>query len=404
MPEPPRAIPAGAVGVPPPTPELPKPDVPKPDVPSAPRRRRWNVEIDLASIAAVIVAIVALRLVLQVGDAARAALIRIGISAVLALALDPIVGLIQRRLAVRRLVAVLAIGAALAIVVTFVMTVLGPAAIGEAEQFSDQLPATVEQMYDFPFVGSRLEEADAATSARDWVADLPARVDDETIGNVTRSVLGGAMASFEVVIVTFALLVDGEAMVARLRRLFPPGRREPVDRVGRIFYKVFGRYFAGSLLVAIIAGLFVLTTGLALGVPLIPLAALWMVLVDLIPQVGGFLGGAVFVTLAVTKDLKTGVICLVLYVIYNTVENHVLQPAIVGQSVDLSPPTTMLAALIGGAAAGIPGALVATPIAGTVKALYLETRYGPQPQTQAHNPFTRWRTRRSRRADASHPA
>ena len=49
-------------------------------------------------------------------------------------------------------------------------------------------------------------------------------------------------------------------------------------------------------------------------------------------------------------------------------------PAIVGSAVNLTPPATMLAALIGGAAAGVPGALVATPLLGAGKALYLESR------------------------------
>jgi predicted PurR-regulated permease PerM len=119
-----------------------------------------------------------------------------------------------------------------------------------------------------------------------------------------------------------------------------------------------------------------------------------MVLTDLIPQVGGFLGGVVFVGLAVTSSLLTGVIALVLYLTYLNIENHIIQPAIVGQAVNLSPPTTMLAALVGGASFGVPGALIATPLVGTVKALYLEIRGRPvpveQPMTQ---PLHRFRLR-----------
>jgi predicted PurR-regulated permease PerM len=62
-----------------------------------------------------------------------------------------------------------------------------------------------------------------------------------------------------------------------------------------------------------------------------------------------------------------------------TVENHVISPAVVGQAVDVSPPTSMLAALIGGAAGGVPGALVATPLVGATKQLYLQLRWGQQP-------------------------
>lgn len=338
------------------------------------RGARFAIEFDLATFVFVALSTIALLVLFAVGSATRGVLLLVGISAVLALALDPIVGALQARLEIRRLFAVLIVGGVFVAVATFVIAVMGPPAIDQAEEFSKELPETVEQMYSFPIVGERLERADAADKVEEWAHDLPAQLDDDTIGDITRSVLGGVLSSFQVAMLTFALLLDGESMVLRLRRAIPPHRRAPADRFGRVFYRVFGRYFAGSLLVAVIAGLVVLALGLALGVPLAPLAALWMVLVDLIPQVGGFLGGSVFVLLATTKDLQTGLICLVLFVVYNTIENHVLQPAIVGQSVDLSPPTTMMAALVGGAALGVPGALVATPVVGTVKVLYRETR------------------------------
>ena len=63
-------------------------------------------------------------------------------------------------------------------------------------------------------------------------------------------------------------------------------------------------------------------------------------------------------------------------------ENHVIQPAIVGRSVDLTPPTTMVAAFVGGAIAGVPGALVATPFVGAAKAIYLEARGRRRPDDE----------------------
>ena len=70
----------------------------------------------------------------------------------------------------------------------------------------------------------------------------------------------------------------------------------------------FGSYFAGSLLVAVLNGSCILTAGLLLGVPLAPIAALWATLTNLIPQIGGFLGGAFFVLLALTQSPLTAVI------------------------------------------------------------------------------------------------
>ena len=83
--------------------------------------------------------------------------------------------------------------------------------------------------------------------------------------------------------------------------------------------------------------------------------------------------------LALTQGAATFVVVVTLYVLYMTLENHVISPAIIGHAVDISPPTTMLAALIGGAAAGVPGALVATPLVGAVKQIYMQLRWGQQP-------------------------
>jgi predicted PurR-regulated permease PerM len=76
-------------------------------------------------------------------------------------------------------------------------------------------------------------------------------------------------------------------------------------------------------------------------------------------------------------------IALAVFITYQNLENHVIQPAIVGRAVNLSPPTTMLAALVGAAAGGVPGALVATPLLGAAKAVYLD-RQGrmPEPETE----------------------
>ena len=175
-------------------------------------------------------------------------------------------------------------------------------------------------------------------------------------------------------VLVVAVLIDGEDLIRRLRRLLPPPRQQQADEVGRVVYRTLGRYFGGSITVAVLMGLFVLTLGIVLAIPLVPLAAIWAMLTDLIPQVGGFLGGSLFVLLALTESVPTALIAGVGFVLYMNIENHLIQPAIVGKSVDLTPPTTMVAAFVGGAIAGVPGALVATPLTGAAKALYLEAR------------------------------
>jgi predicted PurR-regulated permease PerM len=338
--------------------------------------RRFVVTIAPTSLLALVVAAVGAAFVFPLVRPAATGLTHIAIGVLLGLALFPIVEGVRERLRCRHTVAVLIVGSAVLALAILIGIVMGPPAVTQAEKFGGQLPETVRGLYHLPVVGARLEHADAAGAVQRWVKDLPARVDSQTVADVTRSLLGGAVALVTVVIIALAVLLDGEIFVRRVRGLIPEGSRDRADEIARIFYRVIGKYFAGSLVVAVLAGIYILAIGLAFGVPLAPIAALWMVLTDLIPQVGGFLGGAFFTLLAVSQSVTIGLICLVLYLIYMNLENHVIQPAIVGQAVDLSPPTTMLAALVGGAAGGIPGALFATPLAGAVKQLYLELRFG----------------------------
>jgi predicted PurR-regulated permease PerM len=206
------------------------------------------------------------------------------------------------------------------------------------------------------------------------VDDLPSRLDDETVADIAGRVVGGVGTLLVVLVTAVAVMFDGDAIVARARRLVPPARRDRADEVGRIVYRSVGKYFAGSLTVALLNGFVILSAGLLLGIPLAPLAGVWAAITNLIPQVGGFLGGSFFVLLAVTEGPLTGAIALVVFLCYQQLENNVIQPAIVGKAVNLSPPTTMLAALVGGAAAGVPGALAATPVLGALKSVYLDTR------------------------------
>jgi len=356
---------------------MPDPHGDAPDPSQRPPDRRVLAVIDGRTLIYIVVGLLALAAAFAVFHLASDVLTRIAVGVVLALALDPLVKNTQRRLRWRRKPAVVFVSAVLFALTMTVVLLLGPAAVQQARDFSTELPQTVRDLYDFPVIGPRLEAADAAGKVEEWIQNLPARIDDETIANAADRLLGGALNAITVVVVAFAILLDGELLVSRIRRLIPAARRDAADHAGRILYRTFGSYFGGSLTVAVMMGIYVLALGLILGVPLAPLAAIWAMITDLIPQVGGFLGGGFFVLLALTQGVVIGLVALVLFVLYMNVENHIIQPAVIGQAVDLTPPTTMLAALVGGAAAGVPGALVATPLVGAAKVLYREFRYGP---------------------------
>jgi predicted PurR-regulated permease PerM len=336
--------------------------------------QRVEIELDIGSIV-VFAAVAAVAAGLwAIVSIAPDMVTRVLVGVLLGVALSPLVSTVQRRMGWARSTSALCVGGGMVVFLLGIVLLVAPPAVKQARQFSKELPQTVEELYSWPIVGDRLEKADAADDVSNAIDDLPAKFDDKTLADLGERVLGGALSTVIALITALGVLVDGEALVRRVRSIVPPSRRRQADEAGRIVYQSFGSYFAGSLLVAVLNGLVVLTTGLALGVPLAPVAGIWSTLTNFIPQIGGFLGGSFFILLALTKSPATALVAGVIFLGYQQFENNVIQPAVIGSAVNLTPPATMVAALVGGAAAGVPGALVATPLIGAVKALYLDRR------------------------------
>ena len=354
----------------------------------APNPATRPYRIDVRTAAFITIAILSALALFAIVRNARTALTQVLVGVIIALALDPLVVATRRRTGVPRGLAVAIVGFGFLAIGGLAVGLLGPPAREQADRFRKELPETIREFEDLPVVGSKIKQYDIETKATAWVDELPDKLNEETISNAASRLLSNVAGLVIVACSAIAVLLDGERLVSRFRRLFRyhPERLERVDRVGRVLYSTLGQYFGGSLTVALLMGTFVLIVGLALSIPLAPLAALWAMFTDLIPQVGGFLGGSFLVVLALAKGPVVAIIAGVLFVIYMNIENHIISPAIVGQSVHLSPPTTMLAAFVGGAVAGLPGALVATPLIGATKRLYLEYRFGQVADTK-RTPF-----------------
>ena len=209
----------------------------------------------------------------------------------------------------RAVAAAAIVGGGMVLFFAGVVLLVAPPAVDQARDFSDELPATVRELYSWPIIGARLEEADAAGQVEETIEELPGphrRRDHRRRGRAAARrgpVDGGRRGHRD--------------RCARRRRAdrragsapsCPPRGSAHADHVGQIVYHSFGSYFAGSLLVAVLNGLVILTAGLTLGVPLAPVAALWATLTNFIPQIGGFLGGSFFVLLALTQSPATALI------------------------------------------------------------------------------------------------
>lgn len=368
-----------------PAPLAPGRRAPAPDGPERPLPVRV-VELDWRSVALVLAAFVALVALIALLQSAPRTVAALGVAVVLALGLDPMVEAVRRRLRLGRAPAVAAVVAGAASVVAVLGLLLLPPAVRQARDLGAELPSVVAELGSLPVVGDDLVDAGVPGQVERAVRDLPARLAGDTtpLEDAARSAADAVVAALVTGLLAVSLLVDGERLLRGARRLLPPAARPRAERAASLAYAVVGRYVAGSLMVAGVAGVAVLVAGLALGVPLTPLAAAWVTVWNLVPQIGGAAGGIPFVLLGLTQGVGTGLACAAFFVVYLQVENNVLGPLLVGQAVRLSPPATMTAALVGVSAGGVVGALLAVPLVGASKAVYLELRPGPPVPAGGH--------------------
>lgn len=184
--------------------------------------------------------------------------------------------------------------------------------------------------------------------------------------------LSSAVSILATLALTFMMLVEGPYWVKRARSLLPTEHDEHVDRLGADMYKVIRGYVNGQVLLAAIAALLITPALFILHIST-PLALMVVVFVcGLIPLVGHSIGAAIVTIVALFHSPWSAVIILAYYILYQQIENYVIQPRIQANSTNLSPLLVFAAVIIGVSFGGLLGGLVAIPIMGCLRVLVID--------------------------------
>lgn len=190
---------------------------------------------------------------------------------------------------------------------------------------------------------------------------------------VARGVISFVVGTVAIAFLTFFMLLEGPRLTARFRDFLPEHLRPRWERVSGEIYRTVGGYVTGNLLISLIAGLVSAGVLVVLGSDYAVALAVLVAVLDLVPLAGATLAAVLVSTVGfVELGWVRGVILIVFFVVYQQLENHILQPVIYGRTVQLSPLTVLVAVLIGAELVGILGALAAIPTAGIVQALFRE--------------------------------
>jgi predicted PurR-regulated permease PerM len=153
-----------------------------------------------------------------------------------------------------------------------------------------------------------------------------------------------------------------------------PGTRRPrAILLGDEMFAKVGGYILGNIITSAVAGAGTFLWLVAWHIPYALLLSVMVALFDLIPLIGTPLAGIIVTLVALTVSVPVAVGTAVFYTAYKLAEDYLLVPRIIGRAVDVPATVTLVAVLLGGAALGLVGALVAIPIAAGIRVLLAET-------------------------------
>ncbi len=301
----------------------------------------------------------------------------------IALILNPLVDALQRRLLPRRGAAVLVVS-----VVTLAFFVLLAFAFGyplvhALTHLADTLPAYVSN----------------AEHGRGWIGHLFIRyhVTNWVAHNASKLVslahglskpalaLGKGALSMIMAMVTLAafvilLLLEAPKIRRFIMSTLSPENSAYVSRVSSKISKAAVGYVVGNLIMSTIAGVVVFVDLVIVHVPFALLFALWVFLVDFLPQIGGAVAGIPTVLFAFGHSSSAGIITAIVFVVYTLLQNHVLNPIVMSRAMNLNPLLVFTAILVGaemgdwvaGSFGGLVGVLLAIPLAAALQVVVSE--------------------------------
>jgi predicted PurR-regulated permease PerM len=311
-------------------------------------------------------ALLAYYLLQLVGDLSQP-LTLVGVSAFLAMGLDPLVRWLQRR-GLRRGQAVAVVFLLLVLAVSAFTAAVLPALITQIGEFTESLPDTVDNLLKSDLIRRLDDEYGVVSNASE---ELRKRVTSgETVAQVFggilgagRAVLSGFFSVVTVLVLTLYFLASLPHITDAAFRLVPASRRPRARALGDEIIRRIGGYVAGQTAVAFINGTLTFAILLALGLPYAAVVAVLVFLLGLIPLIGATIGAVIVVLVGFADSWQVALGLGIYYIVYQQIENYVIAPRVMARTVSVPGAIALIAALAGGSLLGVLGALVAIPLA-----------------------------------------
>ena len=311
-----------------------------------------------------VIAIVALLLVFV---KVRTILLWVLIGIILAIALQPAVGWLERHRWNRILASLVVSFATIAILLGAVVAIAAPVVL-QSDNLIRDLPNLVDSLFRN---GGALHFLEVRFHVIERLASIsPSQVAKVVLGNQQTIVSAVTKAAFivaatiTILTIMVMLLIEGPRGWTAILDSLVGDERRWIERIGENFLRATGGYVRGNLAISLVAGLSSYVVLKIIGTPYAETLAVLVAILDIVPLVGATIGAVIVCIVGwALGGAVDGVVLIVFFVAYQQFENNVLQNVVYAKTLTLSPLVVFIAALIGATLAGIVGVLLAIPLA-----------------------------------------
>ena len=333
--------------------------------PTGAGRTGVEVSISIQTILLIAAAVALAWALASIADVLLVILVSIFSAAVLV----PVVSVMERRLRWSRRLCSVALMVAIVIVACAVGLVVAQAITDALRDFGDELPRIVDEVKRSE-LGSLINGGSGSLETlRDHVGEITSGVGKVSggVADVGVSAFGAVTLVFSVTFLTLFGLIDAPRAREWIGSLLYRDRRERYLQITDRIVRTTSRYMLGNVAISLICGTVYGVTAVALGLPY-PLAlAVIAGLLDLIPTLGATLAGVIIGLVALSVSLDALIVFVIVMVVYQQIENYILQPTIIGKAAEVSGFTVLASVLAFGALFGLIGAIIAVPIAAALQ-------------------------------------
>lgn len=303
----------------------------------------------------------------------RTVLVWVAIAGFLALAFNPVVNRFTKYMPLKhRGLAILSLFLCVGATLALLAFIFIPPLVSQTQTLVRRLPeaSTFFQKSDSP-IARKARQYDLVPLIKNNQSKISAALSDVSGSavDVVRTLFKSIAATLTILVLTAFMLANGPSWIADIKKLDRTGWLKRHSHLLERMSETISGYVNGNLLTSLIAAV---ATALVLTVLRVQYAVPLGLLVgifDLIPLIGATLGAVVVLTVATIHSLTAGIVVLIFYVVYQQIENHILQPYVYSKTVQLSPFLVLVSALAGAELGGLLGALVAIPLAANIQIL-----------------------------------